>query len=757
MKHLLISVCILSSILMLFGVALPKTAYADCVPGTPFCNQAAQDVANAVTAPVKAVGTAIECVSNIQQCVINITQWVIHLILQVALFFVGITGLLLDWVVTNFVVGMGAAIGNASKIGAVIALGWATIRDLANIVFIAGLIYVSISMILQLGANHGKTIAHIIIAAVLVNFSYFFAGLIVDASNIVSRDIYATTISTGSSPSQGGSIATSGSGTDSAVATGQTVSNSGGIPGLFMQKTKLASIFNKDVIDSSATDSVDLSLILVEVLGILLCAATAWVFFNMAKLLAIRFVVIVILLILSPIGIVGLAGIGTVGTWGKQWWDAMWSQAIFPPVFFLLVGISYKIIDAILASGTFSSSNGTLADVIVATRQGGSAQIGTVAVFFLAIAFMWISLHIANSIANQEAPSLPSTKLLFGVGDTMQKFVTSSALKLGMGVATPVVSGVVGAGGRVAGAAGRGLYNSPLGAPLRFGNKVAKGFGEGATDVARSIPGLREGLNLKTKGERDADKTYAEGKKVEADILLEDAAQKRAKARARDPKTGKPLGTPADVEAANKAAEQLGKTVGNMSEKALGKYLEDKTADERALVLEQVKDDDKRHHVEEHLKQHGGSHAKSAEGHGEKTETTTPDPATTARFNAALDGGKLDDIRKELAEETELGRKMLYAARYDRRMEKREDTLLDNDIKSLKAALGSKTLADMPEGAITNPSFVQHVDTEAYGAIRAGGLSQASVDTLNRNLEAAGKGSIVAEWRATPAGTFDGV
>jgi hypothetical protein len=70
----------------------------------------------------------------------------------------------------------------------IITAGWGTVRNVANIALIFGLIVIAISIIL--GYQEGKakgTLIHFILIALLINFTPVICGLIVDACNIVMR------------------------------------------------------------------------------------------------------------------------------------------------------------------------------------------------------------------------------------------------------------------------------------------------------------------------------------------------------------------------------------------------------------------------------------------------------------------------------------------------------------------------------------------------------------------------------------------
>jgi len=69
---------------------------------------------------------------------------------------------------------------------------WSIVRDLSNIFFILILLYVAFQKILGLGGHEAKkTIAHVVIVALLINFSMFFTNVVIDTSNILARVFYS--------------------------------------------------------------------------------------------------------------------------------------------------------------------------------------------------------------------------------------------------------------------------------------------------------------------------------------------------------------------------------------------------------------------------------------------------------------------------------------------------------------------------------------------------------------------------------------
>ncbi|HVV38795.1 MAG TPA: hypothetical protein VHD31_00520 [Candidatus Paceibacterota bacterium] len=69
--------------------------------------------------------------------------------------------------------------------------GWETARDIANMGFILILIYIAITIILSADTGHTmQTLAFVIFIALIINFSFFFTRVVIDAGNIVAAQFY---------------------------------------------------------------------------------------------------------------------------------------------------------------------------------------------------------------------------------------------------------------------------------------------------------------------------------------------------------------------------------------------------------------------------------------------------------------------------------------------------------------------------------------------------------------------------------------
>lgn len=76
-----------------------------------------------------------------------------------------------------------------------ISQGWRIVRDLTNLIFIFGLVYAAILFIVggtlkSFGGDPKRMVVWIVVMALLVNFSIFFARVVIDVGNILGRAFY---------------------------------------------------------------------------------------------------------------------------------------------------------------------------------------------------------------------------------------------------------------------------------------------------------------------------------------------------------------------------------------------------------------------------------------------------------------------------------------------------------------------------------------------------------------------------------------
>ena len=347
------------AIFMLFVFVIPNIATAEheppylgpCNPGDIFgCDQNYDQTHDPNGNPTNntlvgfVADTAIEasgiggvlsissCLDNFSDCVLS---GVANTVLTMFGWLLGIAGFLLNFVIKFTVEQMGIFIKGATGI----KTAWGVIRDVANIAFIFALVYIGISTILQLSGKGIKDLlVKLIIAALLVNFSFFFTGFIIDASNILTLQLYNKILDNEKVSEDTGATGLTGGGAVGPTVPGVVAPPSAGvklgstgISGIFMQELKIQSLYDANTLTSINKGNI----LLIGIAGSVLIFILIFVFLIIAALLLVRLIAFIFLLILSPIGYIGWAFPG-MKSWSDKWWKALWGQALFAPIYMLL-------------------------------------------------------------------------------------------------------------------------------------------------------------------------------------------------------------------------------------------------------------------------------------------------------------------------------------------------------------------------------------------------------------------------------------
>ncbi len=386
----------------------------------------------------------------------GIASWIGKFIIMLAGWVLGLAGLLLNYTLDYTIVEMAQRVRDLP----VITDAWGTFRDLANIFFIFIILYIAIMTILRMDtATTKKLLVHVIIIALLINFSLFFTKALIDASNIVATSFYNQIEEVG-------------------------VSNTGedlGLSGAFMRQLGLESAFNLAGAEKllSAVNG-PLNILLVAILSFFLFMVVAFVFAAAAILLTIRFVVLIFLMILSPLAFAAMAL--PKDDWSKKWWDALISQAIFAPIFLALIWVTILVLNGLTNGGTNLGESLTR---IIPDGLSGSNEEGFVEGLLkdkMAIIFNFIV------VIGMAAFSIVAAKLIGVQGGAKavslgQKWASNSAKRMGSAPARHLVGRGATMADRALGGTrfGQTAVGSMLRAPLtglsksKFGGKGPSG------------------------------------------------------------------------------------------------------------------------------------------------------------------------------------------------------------------------------------------------------------------------------------------
>ncbi|MEN9920270.1 MAG: hypothetical protein RL538_163 [Candidatus Parcubacteria bacterium] len=294
------------------------------------------------------------------------------------------SGFLMNATINHFVIGFGSTFLN-SGIGVAVDQTWVIIRDFVNLFFIFGLVYIGLKMILDSdNSNTRRWLGHLVIAALLVNFSLFITKVVVDFSNQLSAEILA--------------------GAQMVTPTGKGGTYESDIAGALMMHMGITSVFKGSLPDGAGFGYIFGMLILFMV--------TAFVFASGAILLMIRFAVLNLYLVLSPVMFLGWV-IAPLGDTMSRYWNDFLKRCFFAPIYFLFIYFSFQIIGglqvAIKTTGDGANATNLANPNWAATFNAdpstpvADATTGTLPFFVLICIFMFLSLVAADKLGAEGA------------------------------------------------------------------------------------------------------------------------------------------------------------------------------------------------------------------------------------------------------------------------------------------------------------------------------------------------------------------
>lgn len=287
-----------------------------------------------------------------------------NFLLNVASIFTWAGGMLLEGAIRFFVVDM---VESAPL--PVINAVWAVVRDICNLLFVFGFLYLGFQMIFDPHSAEAKrTLSHIIIGALLVNFSLFFVKVIIDVGNYIAVSIY-----------NAGTAAVDGA----------------SIPAAIVQALGISAFWGTGVPNTDPTVMDNLggwggvAYYIMAAIFLLVCA---FVFAMAALMLVTRFVTLILILMASPILFAGTAFPQTQH-FVQELWHKLVTSTLFPSVFLFMMFISVKILDFLKTGIPDAAGN-------KASALQGSVTFLPVVAFFCGSIFVLIqALQVSRKIA----------------------------------------------------------------------------------------------------------------------------------------------------------------------------------------------------------------------------------------------------------------------------------------------------------------------------------------------------------------------
>lgn len=247
---------------------------------------------------------------------------------------------------------------------------WAMVRDTLNIAFILVLLFSAFCTVFQIEKyGYKKILLTLVIMALLVNFSFPIARVIIDFSNVIMYYFI----------------------------------NNLGIG------TKAASIFPTIAEDSAianiiatgdASANASSSLLLASVVFMFILVVTVFV---ITILLLIRIVVLAFLVIFSSIAFVGSI-VPFLSTHASKWWDNLFKYSFFGPIMVFMIYVSLQMMASVRSIGS-----------------GTTDTIASMALFSLPIVILLAGLMVAKNMSIMGAAAITgsATKFLTWSGKTL--------------------------------------------------------------------------------------------------------------------------------------------------------------------------------------------------------------------------------------------------------------------------------------------------------------------------------------------------
>lgn len=236
------------------------------------------------------------------------------------------------------------SVSDASYRSAFISEAWKTVRDICNMFFIFVLLYVAFQMMLNMADSKTKSlVAHVVLVGIIMNFSLFFAQVVIDASNIMARVFYNPKVM---SISKAGDASGSKSGEYGEIMISEFIVSGFNPTKIIMNAKDTASIGDTtaDYTNKNNNGVSSGTFILISILSSVINVIGMLSFLSISMFLIGRVVSLWMIMILSPIAILSYALPDKIQSsmkdfGAKEWWGKLISVSFMAPVlvFFLYI------------------------------------------------------------------------------------------------------------------------------------------------------------------------------------------------------------------------------------------------------------------------------------------------------------------------------------------------------------------------------------------------------------------------------------
>lgn len=227
---------------------------------------------------------------------------------------------------------------------------WLIFRNLANVGIIFTILFIAIKTILRMdGFDQKFLLGKVIIAALLINFSFLFGSIVIDVSNVMALEIYKKVAAVTNGDQQGDkaklgsfmyehakpaffqSAIAKDSDPNTEKIFDESFQGSSGEQSKFLNFLKDASLWSVNVSLGYIMGTIaNLVLAVVLYIGIFMIYA--------------RVIILLFLLVVSPLAFAGMI-LPSTQKHHKEWWESLVGQSFFLPAFLLFILVGVKIVE----------------------------------------------------------------------------------------------------------------------------------------------------------------------------------------------------------------------------------------------------------------------------------------------------------------------------------------------------------------------------------------------------------------------------
>jgi hypothetical protein len=235
---------------------------------------------------------------------------------------------------------------------------WAFVRDILNVAFILTLLFSAFCTVFQISKYSYKSLLiTLIIMALLVNFSFPIARVIIDFSNVI---MYYFINNLGMDSKTSNAIFTN-----------------------IARDSALGKIIYQDSVKT------DTSYLMASVIFTFMFTVTLLI---VAILFVIRMIVLAILVIFSSVAFVGSI-VPFLSSQASKWWDMLFKYAFFGPLMIFMIVVATKMMAAI------ADHQGRMAQIATSNKASDPTTIAAMAFFAIPIVILWVGLGTAQSMS----------------------------------------------------------------------------------------------------------------------------------------------------------------------------------------------------------------------------------------------------------------------------------------------------------------------------------------------------------------------